>query len=264
MENYGAVNHRFWTGGTGRRLRTDKNGLEAQLVGCYLITCAHRNALGLYYLPGILISHETALDEEGASKGLQSLLEGGFCSYDEASETVWVHEMARYQIGERIKPGDNRVKWINRLYDGLHDNPYLAEFFDKYGEAFHIERPRRPKGLQSPFKAPPKPDTDTDTVTDTVTGSGTGAGTGYSAGPDALRLASLLFDLISERNPGHKKPDLHKWARDINLMICRDKRPPDRTEYLNRLKKRVAACVSGSAPPLRGPDINHMEEPKGA
>ena len=37
-------------------------------------------------------------------------------------------------------------------------------------------------------------------------------------------LSKLLFDLIKERNPNHKQPDLKSWAKHIDLMIRIDKR----------------------------------------
>ena len=46
-------------------------------------------------LPKIIISHETGMSLEGASKGLQRCIEAGFCAYDDEAEVVWVYEMAR-------------------------------------------------------------------------------------------------------------------------------------------------------------------------
>jgi len=46
----------------------------------------------------------------------------------------------------------------------------------------------------------------------------------YCPNSDELRLATLLFDLIRQRNPEHKQPKLQEWARDIDLMIRIDKR----------------------------------------
>ena len=45
---------------------------------------------------------------------------------------------------------------------------------------------------------------------------------------EALQLACLLFDEIRKRKPDYKKPDLKKWASDIDLMIRRDHRKPER------------------------------------
>lgn len=43
-----------------------------------------------------------------------------------------------------------------------------------------------------------------------------------------LDLSQFLWDLILERKPDHKKPDLQKWAVHIDQMIRIDKRDPDR------------------------------------
>lgn len=145
----------FWIGETGKKIR--KLGIEAQVVAMYLLTSPHANMLGLYYLPVVVMAHETGLTIEGASKALLSLSEGVFCSYDSDSEMVWVHEMAKFQIGEELKPADKRCKYINTEYAQLPNNPFLKEFFEKYGKAYHIktcrngEAPSKP--LQSPIEA---------------------------------------------------------------------------------------------------------------
>jgi len=50
--------------------------------------------------------------------------------------------------------------------------------------------------------------------------------TKYSEDSDELRLSKLLITLIRQRNPGHKEPDLQKWAYNIDLMLRIDKRDP--------------------------------------
>lgn len=164
MKDYGAVSPNFWTGETGRKLKS--LGIEAQLVALYLMTNPHRNALGLYYLPEIFISHETALDEEGALKGLQRCIEGGFCGYERGTETVWVYEMAHFQIGISLKESDNKVKWINNKFDSLPNNKFLLPFFKKYKNDFHLNNGRNIKGLRRGLKAPSKPDSDSDSDSD--------------------------------------------------------------------------------------------------
>jgi uncharacterized phage protein (TIGR02220 family) len=172
MADYGMVGPGFWTGETGRAIRA--KGPEAQVVALYLMTCRHRNPLGIYYLPSVLIPHETGLQSpsEGASEGLsrgfkgglealRSLIEVGFCSFDWEAEVVWVHEMARFQILQdkaRLDPKDNRVKWINARYEDLPKNQFLGAFFDRYGEALGLKARRDgAKPLRSPSEAPPKP-----------------------------------------------------------------------------------------------------------
>lgn len=147
--DYAKVMPSFWTGETGRSLRGDP---DAMVVAMYLITCPHANMLGLYYLPKLYIAHETGRGIEGASKGLARCIERGFCEYDEASETVWVHEMAAIQIERSLKPGDKRASGVQKQYDSLHNNPFLGKFFDKYASAFHLKNRREGSPLEGACK----------------------------------------------------------------------------------------------------------------
>jgi len=149
MRDYAQVRPRFWTGNTGRLLRDDR---EAQVLALYLITGPHANMIGLYYLPIAYITADTGIPFEGASKALAKLHEGGFCKYDQTAEVVWVVEMARNQVGERLVEADKRCKSIHREYMSLPQNSFLKEFFDRYSGAFHLTAPRT-MGVQ----APPEP-----------------------------------------------------------------------------------------------------------
>jgi hypothetical protein len=122
------------------------------------MTCQHANMLGLYYLSKTYIAVDTPLGMEGACKGLAGACEVGFCRYDEDSEVVWVVEMAEYQIDAQLDPKDNRCKGVQREYDALPENPFLALFYERYAKAFHMTSGRgiQPKKT-SPSKAPRKP-----------------------------------------------------------------------------------------------------------
>lgn len=150
MSDYGIISPHFWTGDTGRKIQ-QIGGAEAQVVALYLMTCRHRNALGLFYLPIQYISHETGLPIEEVSKGLAALCEAEFCAYDTHTEMVWIYNMAIWQIAESLKPGDNRVKWINQKYKDLPKNPFLKDFYDKYADIFHLEAPREYEGPSKPL-----------------------------------------------------------------------------------------------------------------
>ncbi|KAF1049709.1 hypothetical protein [Xylophilus sp.] len=152
MRDYSKVGPQFWIGPTGKKLRAA--GMEAQIVAMYLLTSPHANMLGLYYCPVMFIAHETGLGIEGANKGLQRAIEADFCQYDEASEVVWVMEMASYQVGEALKASDLRVKGVQNEYASLPENPYLARFYEKYSDAFCMSSCR---GNSSPSEAPLKP-----------------------------------------------------------------------------------------------------------
>lgn len=151
MRDYSKVSAQFWTGKTGRSLRGD---MQTQIVALYLMTSPHANMIGVFNCPIVYISHETGSPFEGALNGLKKLVEGGFCTYDDDSETVWIHEMAKFQIGDSLKASDNRVKDIQKQYENLPEGQIKQGFYEKYGGAYHLPL-NEPK--ESPLQAPSKP-----------------------------------------------------------------------------------------------------------
>lgn len=147
MRDYSKVGPQFWTGKTGKEIR--KKGTAATLVALYLMTSPHSNMLGLYFQPLMYMAYETGLGMEGASKGLQDCIDVGFCSYDDESEMVWVHEMAAFQIADELKESDKRTAGVQKDYDSLQDNPFLAAFFERYAASFHLKNRR---GTEAPSK----------------------------------------------------------------------------------------------------------------
>lgn len=140
MREYAKVSPRFWIGPTGKTIRA--LGADCQVVALYLMTSPHANMLGLYHLPIPYLCADTGLSQQGASKALARLSEAGFCSYDEASEVVWVHEMARYQIGGSLKVNDKQCEGVRREYKCLPNNKFLQAFADRYGAQYHIVEAR--------------------------------------------------------------------------------------------------------------------------
>jgi hypothetical protein len=134
MREYARISPKFWVGETGKQIRT--LGTESQLLAMYLMTSPHSNMLGLYWCPTSYMAHETGLTLQGASKALQRLVDCGFCEYDDASEFVWVYEMAKYQIGDKLKETDKQSKGVQNAYEDLPRNPFLSGFYEKYAECF--------------------------------------------------------------------------------------------------------------------------------
>lgn len=151
MRDYSKVAPTFWTGQTGRQIK--EAGQEAVIVALYLMTSPHANMLGLYYCPLAYIANDTGLSLQGASKGLQRAIEANLCAYDAPSEVVWVYEMAGYQIEWQLKPGDKRVPGIAREYAKLPKCPFLGDFFDKYADAFHMDKRRGFEGASMPHRS---------------------------------------------------------------------------------------------------------------
>ncbi len=147
MRDYSIVTPQFWLGKTGVELRGDK---DAQLVALYLMTSPHSNMIGVFHCPPVYISHETGMPLQGASKALRRVCQGGFATFEGASEVVFVHEMARFQVGESLKPNDNRVKRVIKEYGKIANLMIKNMFYDRYGEAYHLPEPEK-------YEAPSKP-----------------------------------------------------------------------------------------------------------
>jgi len=150
MRDYGKVSSQFWTGKTGKSLRGDA---EAQLLALYLMTSPHSNMIGVYHCPIMYMAYETGMTIEGASKALQSLIEAGFCTFDEDDEVVWVHALLAHQTGCGLSPKDNRVKSVQKQFAGISQHLIKQGFFEKYKKDFYLgDWPENTSPLQAPSK----------------------------------------------------------------------------------------------------------------
>lgn len=152
MRDYGKIYSSFWTGETGKFLRGHK---EAQIVASYLLSNKNANMIGLYYLPILYLCYETGLTEKEAMKGLLRCIEGGYCSYDEQPEVVFVHEMALFQIDEQLKSTDKRCIGVQNCYDVVPACLFLEVFYEKYKNVFFMSKKRENRrGLEGALMPP--------------------------------------------------------------------------------------------------------------
>lgn len=62
----------------------------------------------------------------------------------------------------------------------------------------------------------------------------------FSSDSVEVGLSELLFSLIKEKNPGHRQPDIQKWAKHVDLMLRIDKRDA------GEIKEIIIACQKHS------------------
>lgn len=155
MRDYATVAPQFWSGETGRALR--RAGPNALLVAMYLITTPHSNAFGFYYMPLMYLAHDLNLSVGEAAEAMEYCVESGFCEYDFDADVVWVRNMARFQIGEKISPKDNRAAWVAREWAKLPKCDLLAEFQAQYAEAYGMADSPSAHGEEGGGQAPSKP-----------------------------------------------------------------------------------------------------------
>lgn len=193
MRDYGIVSPKFWVGQTGKALRGNP---QSQLLALYLMTSPHASMIGVFHCPILYMAHETGMDMEGASKALASLIEAGFCTFDEASEEVFVKRMAAFQIGEQLDAKDNRCKGIAKEVEKIESPSVKAQFISLYSVAFHIPAQA---GKASPFEAPSKP----------RTGSGSEAGSEVGPAAPPARPSAKGSRLNPDWQPN---AELQAWA----------------------------------------------------
>jgi hypothetical protein len=87
--------------------------------------------IGLYYLPLDYASAETGLPVEAIRGHLGAAL-SRFVAYDEATEEVFVYNMARHQIEAELKGGDKRRPMAERLLAGIHSSRLRRHFLNRY------------------------------------------------------------------------------------------------------------------------------------
>jgi hypothetical protein len=151
VREWGKVSTAFWERGSGKRLRGEH---AAQVAALHLVSCRWANSIGVFYIPLPALAHAMGSPLEGAMEALLRVIEAGFCQYDLASEMVWIPNQAEIEIGESLKPNDNRKASVQQMLNALGNHPYASAFWDRYGEAYGLTKP---KALASPFGGPWEP-----------------------------------------------------------------------------------------------------------
>lgn len=219
MRDYGSVSPKFWIGETGKLLRGDQS---AQLLALYLMTSPHATMIGVFHCPIMYMAYETGLPLEGASKALQRLCEVGFCTYDAASETVFVIRMAAHQLGERLKADDKRAIGAKKAYGNIAVGHIQKAFWDVYHDDFNLgnepEITQEKKPLGSPFEDPLKQLTGQD-----KTGTEAGTGTGHPAKAKKIKalnsvIPSEAFERFWSAWPSDRRQDKADCATKWEML----------------------------------------------
>lgn len=111
---------------------------ESKLLFIYLLSCQHRNVLGLYNLPKYYVQGDLGYSLETVSKGLLELFNNGFITYDEESETVLVNNFLKYNPLEnpnqvkgalKVMPTIPKTQLFYKLVDVINssENTHLHE-----------------------------------------------------------------------------------------------------------------------------------------
>ncbi|MGO8074731.1 hypothetical protein AB9F41_19710 [Rhizobium leguminosarum] len=134
MRSYATIPPSIWQ----TELKKLRGDVDAIAVHYHLTTSTHSNMIGVYPLPLVFLAYDMGSPLEGASKGLRKVIEAGICTYDEESEIVWVHDMAKSQVAPRLSPKDNRVVAVAKQLSMLPICSITLAFYIHYRELFHL------------------------------------------------------------------------------------------------------------------------------
>jgi hypothetical protein len=151
MRSYAQVVPTFWTRGSGKKLRVNR---DAQVLAMYLMTAPSSNLIGLYYIPLITICHETGLTESEVRATMPVIAE--IARYDFDQEIAWLPEAARYQLGENMAEKDKRRAAVEREVAMVSGHQFAREFMARYGAKYGLRIDLKTEGLPESEEAPSK------------------------------------------------------------------------------------------------------------
>ena len=214
--SYQKIEGTFWTDPKIQQLSP-----QEKLLFVYLITNSHVHYSGIYYLPKSVIAEETGLPNHTISNGLESLMDGMLIRCDDPKKIIWVINMARYQVTQGNKV--NLIKGFASQFNKLHKSTLIKEFLIHYQSLVD--------GILNPSEWDTEPMPESVAVAVAVAVAVTKP---FSSDSDEIRLAELLLNLIRQRNPNHKQPNIQTWAKEINRMGRIDKRDMAEVETIIR------------------------------
>jgi hypothetical protein len=146
----------IWTGRTGKLLRDQQ---EARDIAFYLLTGPDKNLFGLFTVETDQIARYTGRREKQIHEAIDTLVDVGFCRWDDATGWVWVIEMAHYQYQCPLKPTDYRCGSAKKWYRTILRNPFLGEWWDRYARDFHLGSDPNPVERRDSYVTAPMPGT---------------------------------------------------------------------------------------------------------
>lgn len=157
-EPYGRVVRTFWTDLDIKPLPREQKELLL-----YFCTSPHANMIGVYHCPLEYAAKESGTPITEVEQFVAGPL-AKFLTYDYESEEVFVHALAKHNIGDELslkgkngKP-DNRIKSVEKYVEAVHSTALRRAFLLRYAQAYNLKSPMPPteapsEPLESPSEA---------------------------------------------------------------------------------------------------------------
>ncbi len=138
MRDYGSIAPSYWTRGTGKKLRGDK---DARILATWLMTGPPVEVTGLYHASLATMADETGLSIDEVRAALDRLAGeqlDHFCEYDEADELVWIPNLAREQLAATLDEAAPERAAVMRALVPFRRHRFFAAFMARYGAAYAL------------------------------------------------------------------------------------------------------------------------------
>lgn len=135
---YTKLKDTIFTGATGRELR--RHPPEVRELQFWLTCGPDSDPFGIFICELATIAPRIGRTVASLQKSLETLVALEFCLRDEASQYVWVREMAHHQFDTPCKATDFRCASARKWYASAPRNPFLGPWFDRYVEDFHLQK----------------------------------------------------------------------------------------------------------------------------
>ena len=251
MQVFRKVSPLMWTRGSGKRLRGDP---VAQVLALYLVTGVESEPTGLYHVTIGSIAAHTGAPSEDLRRAFGVLHKVGFASYDEDCELVWVPNMLEIQVGAALKPGDKRGTHVRKWLESQPYHPFLAEFYERYGEAYSMPLPRSLQGAPKPHRSmESEKEMERESESETVARGSAPPRARVVSGSEstqaALVLASPSKPAKAQRKPKDPAPTTAVWEAYAFAFEQRYASSPVRNAKINgQLSQLVAQIGAEDAP----------------
>lgn len=113
---YSKIDELFWKDKKNRTLSNDE-----KLLFLYLLTCPHRNILGLFSMPCLYIASDLNWDKEKTEKNIKNLIDKGYIYYDFENEWVLIKNFLKYNAPENPNQIKSCAKKIDEIVATLSD-----------------------------------------------------------------------------------------------------------------------------------------------
>jgi hypothetical protein len=152
VRTYAIMRPQFWTRGSGKKLRGNQ---KAQVLAMFLMTCGQGTRCGIFPVALPTIAHETGLALDELPDLFKVVSE--IAQYDDEEELCWVPNSAREQLGETLKPSDNKWKGLLAEVGQFLKHRFGRAFVEMYREAYSLPFEAAPKVVASSIVVPSKP-----------------------------------------------------------------------------------------------------------